>query len=98
MSPLPNDYYFGCGFDLSLKKAYEKWLLNSDSARAESEVWKELITLKLSEPGHDEVDVDKLTGTPHHPQYTCHPCFFGYRRLKFLQRELLEKVGHVVTK
>jgi hypothetical protein len=43
---------------------------------------RELITLKLSEPGHDEVNVDELIGTPGGPQYMCRTCLTGYRRLE----------------
>ena len=59
--PLPNDYSVGCGLDFALKKAYEKRLLSSDSARGAREV---LIGLKFQ---NYEVDLDELTGTSDPP-------------------------------
>ena len=67
----------GCVLDFALKKAYEKRLLSSDSARGAREVWKELIGLKLSERGDDEVDLDELTGTSDPPSVCPPPSFFS---------------------
>ena len=69
-------------------KNYERRVLCS--AGSILEVWKELMTLNLSQCNR-EMDLCNLIGTPTNPEYICRRCFNNYQKFINCRSELLEK-------